>query len=190
DRVGVTLRNWTQGVLQLELEDGTAVSLRQEDLACLCWVGAGTFLSDLDPAEVQESGLDAEVLHPWRRDAAVLGDPLVVGGRTHGKGLGVHSRSRLVFPVPPDAAHFWTRVGIDDTSAALGVAAEADVRVLVDGKVAFEQRIATGRARDTGRIEVRAGQAVALEVDFGPGREIGDRVDWLSPVFLPGGRRP
>jgi hypothetical protein len=37
-------------------------------------------------------------------------------------------------------------------------------------------------------LKVRSGQQLALEVDFGAGRDLGDRVDWLSPVFLPAGR--
>ncbi len=192
DRLGVALRTLSAEAVQCELDGGAVVELRAADLACLSFAGAGTFLSDLQPVEVVESGYDAEVLHPWRRDLSVLGDPLVVGGRTHGKGLGVHSRSRLVFRVPAGVAHFWTRVGLDDSSPALGVAAVADVRVLVDGAVKFEQRaLGAGAAKDSGLVPVQAGQLVALEVDFGPGRDIGDRIDWLSPVFLPAaGRRP
>jgi hypothetical protein len=192
DRLGVALRAVSAETVQCELENGAVVDLRTSDLACLSFAGGGTFLSDLAPVEVVESGFDTEVLHPWRRDLSVLGEPLVVGGRTHAKGLGVHSRSRLVFRVPADVAHFWTRVGLDDSSPALGVAADADVRVLVDGAVKFEQRaLGAGAAKDSGLVPVQPGQVVALEVDFGRGRDIGDRVDWLSPVFLPApGRRP
>ncbi len=192
DRLGVALRAVSAEAVQCELDGGGLVALRTKDLACLAFAGAGTFLSDLSPVEVVESGFDAEVLYPWRRDLSALGDPLVVGGRTHAKGLGVHSRSRLVFRAPANAACFWTRVGLDDSSPALGVAAQAAVRVLVDGKVKFEQpALGAGTAKDTGLLSVEPGQLVALEVDFGRGRDIGDRVDWLSPVFLPAaGRRP
>ncbi|MBX3464666.1 MAG: NPCBM/NEW2 domain-containing protein [Planctomycetes bacterium] len=192
DRLGVSLRRWSVGAVQAELDDGGVVELRPADVACLVFADAGIFLSDLEPIEVAESGVDAEVLHPWRRDRSALGGPLTVAGRTHGKGLGVHSRSRLVFRAPAGAEHFWTRVGLDDSSAALGIAAEAEVRVLVDGAVRFEQRaLRAGPPRDTGLLPVRPGQTVALEVDCGRGRDLGDRVDWLSPVFLPApGRRP
>lgn len=192
DRLGVALQAVAGESVQCELDGGERVVLRTKDLACLAFAGAGTFLSDLPPVEVAEGGFEAEVLYPWRRDLSALGDPLVVGGRTHAKGLGVHSRSRLVFRVPAGAAQFWTRVGIDDSSPALGVAALTSVRVLVDGKVVFaELALGAGAAKDTGLVPVVPGQQVALEVDFGAGRDIGDRVDWLSPVFLPAaGRRP
>jgi hypothetical protein len=34
-------------------------------------------------------------------------------------------------------------------------------------------------------IAVQEGQVVALEVEFGEGRDLGDRVDWLLCAFLP-----
>ena len=115
------------------------------------------------------------------------GEALVAGGRTFGKGLGVHSRSRLYFAVPDGAARFWTRVAIDDTAAALLVRADVDVRVLLDGKIVFaKQGLGPGQSPlDSGQIAVAPGQELVLEVDFGKGRELGDRVGWLAPVFLP-----
>lgn len=190
DRLGVVVRAFTGTGVTCEREGGAVSEIRLADVASLSFAAAATFLSDLAPTAVAESGFDGDVVHPWQKDAAVLGTPLVVAGRTHGKGLGVHGRSRLTFAVPAGADHFWTRVGVDDSSAGLGVVANADVRVLVDDVVKFEhQGLTTGTVRDTGLVAVRPGAKVALEVDFGSGRDIGDRIDWLSPVFLPGGRR-
>jgi hypothetical protein len=161
--------------------------VRSADLACVSFAGVGTFLSDLQPKEVAESGCDGDAVHPWQRDASVLGGPLVAAERTHAKGLGVHSRSRLVFTVPDGAGSFWTRVAIDDSAGSLVVRANADVRVLVGGAVRFEHKgLEPGQGtRDTGLMPVRPGETVTLEVDFGKGRDLGDRVAWLSPVFLP-----
>lgn len=190
DRLGVVVRAFTGASVTCEREGGAVFDVRLADVASLSFADAATFLSDLAPAAVAESGFDGDVVHPWQKDAAVVGTPLVVAGRTHAKGLGVHGRSRITFTVPPGVDHFWTRVGIDDSSAELGVLANADVRVLVDDVVKFEQKgLATGALRDTGLVAVRPGGKLALEVDFGSGRDIGDRVDWLSPVFLPGGGR-
>lgn len=192
DRLGITVRNFTAKTVQCELEGGALVDLRLSDLACLSFAGVGTFLSDLKPGEVTESGFEGDVVYPWQQDHSALGGPLLVGGRTHGKGLGVHSRSRLSFQVPEGCERFWTRVGLDDSAAELRVRANADVRVLVNGKLVFE-RVGLGSGQppqDTGALPVRPGDLVTLEADFGHGRELGDRIDWLSPVFLPGGRRP
>lgn len=191
DLLGVAVRRFTAAAAVCELENGAVVDVRWADLGCLSFFGSGTFLSDLQPAEVVESGFDGAVVHPWRRDLAALGSPLIAAERTHGKGLGVHSKSRLTFVVPAGHAHFWTRVAIDDSATGLPVHADADVRVLVDDQLRFEHKgLQPGQApRDTGLLPVAAGNRVTLEVDFGRGRDLGDRVDWLSPVLLPEVRR-
>ncbi len=188
DQLGVVVRRFTAAALQCELESGAKIELRYADLASLAFVGVGTFLSDLEPSEVIESGFDGDTVHPWRRDLGALGGPLVAGDRTHGKGLGVHSRSRLSFVAPAGAAAFWSRVAIDDSVAMLPLRPHADVRVLVNDKLRFEHKgVEHGVApRDTGLLPVVPGDRVTLEVDFGKGRDLGDRIDWLSAVFLPG----
>lgn len=191
DRVSVVVRKFTGTTIQCEREGGAPVELRFVDLAALTFAGTAVFASDLEPRTVAESGFDGDVVHPWRRDESAIGGPLLVGGRSFGKGLGVHARSKLEFVVPENAVQFWTRVGIDDTAAETGVTATVDVRVLVDDKVAFERKgLALGVLADSGVLAVRSGGRVALEVDFGAGRDIGDRVDWLVPVFLPAKGRP
>lgn len=193
DRVGVTLQRCTAEGASCTLEGGTAVTVKWGDVASLSFVSAAVFASDLTPSEVEESGYAGEVVHPWRRDHNALGAPLVTAGRTHGKGFGVHAQSRLCFQVPAGCERFWTRVGFDDSVAALRLEPQVDVRVLVNGKVVFEQKAmaANQQPHDTRLLPVRPGDTVALEVDFGRGRDLGDRVNWLSPVFLPAPpRRP
>lgn len=194
DRLRVQLREWRDSELVIGLDDGatqgTASRLRSSDLACLLFPQGVVFASDLEPKEVVEQGYDADVLLPWQRNQNVLGDALVAAGRAHARGIGAHSRSRLVFAAPPDAAAFWTRVAIDDSAQGLPFRADASVRVTVAGRVVFEhQGLAPGNPPlSTGLLPVKPGDPVALEVDFGKGRNLGDRVDWLSPVFLPARR--
>jgi hypothetical protein len=66
------------------------------------------------------------------------------------------------------------------------------VRIEVDGKVVFARDgLGAGQVVDPGPLPVVAGATVVLDVDVGRGRDLGDRVDWLSPVFLPAAvRRP
>lgn len=193
DRVGVTLQRCTADGAVCALEGGAVVTVKWADVASLSFVSAVAFASDLTPTEVEESGYVGEVVHPWRRDHNALGAPLVTAGRSYGKGLGVHARSRLAFRVPPGCERFWTRVGFDDSVAALRLEPQVDVRVLVNGKVVFAQKAmgANQPPLDTRLLPVQPGDTVALEVDFGRGRDLGDRVNWLSPVFLPAPpRRP
>jgi hypothetical protein len=92
-----------------------------------------------------------------------------------------------VFTVPEGAGRFWTRVAFDDEAVRLPVRGIVDARILLGDEVVFEVRgLAAGDApRSSGLVPVRAGQRLSLEVDFAAGRDLGDRVDWLSPVFLP-----
>ncbi|MBL8750240.1 MAG: NPCBM/NEW2 domain-containing protein [Planctomycetes bacterium] len=191
DRLGVVVRRFEADVVKCE-RDGIEFDVRLTDVACLSFAGTAKFASDLRPSAVTERGYDGDPVHPWRRDAACVGTPMVAAGRTHGKGFGVQAESRLSFVVPEGASHFRTLVALDDSSAELGVAADVDVRLLVGDGVKFEQKgLGAGVVRDTGLVAVRAGDVVTLEAGFGKGRDVGDRVDWLSPMFLfAGGRRP
>lgn len=192
DRVGVRVRAFTAEGLQCELETGTLAVLRVADLACVAFRGVGAFASDLTPVEVIESGYDGDVVLPYRVDLAARGGALQASGRAYRKGLGVHSRSRLVFRAPADTVAFWTRVAIDDSVGGLTVRPECVVRVLVDGKQRFQQEaLQVGSPLAVGPLPIAPGALVALEVDFGRGRDLGDRVDWLLPVFLTAaGKRP
>lgn len=181
----------TEGV-RCRLEGGAEVDVRWGDVAGLGWRDGLTWLSELSPSAVRESGFDGDVVYPWRRDRGVTGEPLSGGGHSHGKGLGVHSQSRLSFVVPPGVATFWTRVAMSSSASALPVVANVDVRVLVNDAVVFQAGLTPASAPgDTGLVAVKAGDTLTLEVDFGRGRDLGDRVDWLSPLFLPPNpRRP
>jgi hypothetical protein len=187
DRLGIADPVFAGGRLRCKLEDGAARELALGDVAALTVVEGVAWLSALEPLRVAENSFAGEVLLPWRCDLAVTGLPLCVAGRTHGRGLGVHSRSRLTFRVPDGAASFRTSVGIDASCAGLGPQADVDVRISIGDRVLYEReglRLSHG-AVDSGALAVAPGDELTLEVDFGRGRDLADRVDWLSPVFLP-----
>ena len=91
----------------------------------------------------------------------------------------MHSRSRLEFLVPPGNKRFMTRVAFDNQVLSLPVRGLVDVRVEVDGIVAFERRSmrAGEPAVATGAIAVKPGQTLSLVVDFGLGRDIKNHID-------------
>ena len=186
DRVGVTLASCDEQGLQVVLENGQEVGVRWRDLACVCFTKNVTHLSSLTPTRVVQTGFASEITYSWQRDRCVVGGELLAQGRAYGLGLGVMSRTRLSFRVPERATHFLTRVAFDDTAAELPVRAHAEVRVLRGNQVLFEAKdLAPGQApRDAGMHPVQGGDTITLEVDFGRGRDIGDRVDWLLPMFL------
>jgi hypothetical protein len=111
---------------------------------------------------------------------------LVVGGRTYGKGIGVHSRCTLTYRVPPKMTRFHAKVAIDDEVKSLGVKGDVDVLVRVGEDVLFRHKgLRFGQGpKSLGTLKVRPGSLLTLEVNFGKGLFLGDRVDWLSAVFL------
>ncbi|MFK7740139.1 MAG: NPCBM/NEW2 domain-containing protein [Planctomycetota bacterium] len=189
DRVDVELVACRSDGVDVQLESGAVASVRWADVACLVFTPKVVHLSSIEPSDASERGIDGPVVHPWRRDRAVVGGTeLQAHARAYGRGIGMHSFSRLRFVAPAGATHFRSRVALDDTASALPFRAAAEVRVLRDDEVVYEakQLEAGAEPRDVGLHEVQPGQEITLEVDFGPGRELGDRVDWLLPVFLLG----
>ncbi len=201
DRLRVTLSEVTATKITLATGFGP-VSLAHAQVAALTKVvGDRVFLSDMTPQRVAESGSDgnlgAEPLFSFRRDRTVsggmIGDQnaladgfLVVGGRTYGKGIGVHSRCTLTYRVPPKMTRFHAKVAIDDEVKSLGVKGDVDVLVRVGEDVLFRHKgLRFGQGpKSLGTLKVRPGSLLTLEVNFGKGLFLGDRVDWLSAVFL------
>lgn len=110
----------------------------------------------------------------------------MVGGLTHGKGLGAHSESTLRYRVPEGFGRFHALVGIDDGVLATSVRGSAIVSVSVDDQVVFGPQVVRGgeSPRSVGPLPVGEGQLLTLRVEFGEGWFVGDRVDWVSPVLL------
>lgn len=186
DRVGVRVLRWTSDALQFAWEDGREGSIRTSDVASLCRLDGVTWLSSLVPDAVDERGYEGEVVMPWVRDHAVHGAMLVSGGRTAARGIGMHSRSRIRWLVPAGAGSFAAQAGIDDSALNLRPRAHVQVRVVLDGEEVFARDLRAGDPPVAiGPLAVKPGQVLGLEADFGKGRDLADRVDWLLPVFLP-----
>lgn len=186
DRIGLKLSSCDQEGLQAVLETGQEVTVRWRDVACVCLMKDVVHLSTLAPTRVVESGFDSEITYSWRRDRCAAGGELLAQSRAYGLGLGVMSRSRITFRVPERATHFRASVAFDDTAVELPVRAHAVARVLKGNRLLFEADDLTPgqQPRDVGMHAVEVGDTITLEVDFGRGRDIGDRVNWLLPMFL------
>jgi hypothetical protein len=121
----------------------------------------------------------------WRTrlDAAdVAGAPLVIGGRTFKRGIGVHSYSRLVYPLDGSYKAFRTRYGINDSLTR----ADVTVRILAGNKVVHEAKnVRPGVLSPVVAVELpKAAKTLTLEVDYGDGIDVEDRLNWLEPALL------
>lgn len=119
---------------------------------------------------------------PYRVDRNVLGEPLRVDGRMFDTGIGVHSRSALVYELDGAYSEFVTRFGLDDSTGPL---ADVDVIIRVDGRVEFQKRVAAPPAlHEAVRIPVKDAQRVELLVDFGANGALQDRFNWIGPGLV------
>jgi hypothetical protein len=112
----------------------------------------------------------------------VLGGPIRVAGESFERGIGVHSRMRLVYELGGAYRTFVTQFGLDDESGPL---ADVVVAVTVDGQRRFEQaHVRRGKLFGPVRIDVHDAQRLDLLVDFGDNGDLQDRFDWVEPALI------
>jgi hypothetical protein len=188
DRVALSAYEFVGEEIAVTLLGGDQKKLSQDDVACLLRLDQGAqFASRLDPARAVEASFAGDALMPWQRDLSANGAILSAGGRCYARGLGVHSRSRLEYTVPKGAKSLLLRVAFDDSAGQLRVRGHVAVAVRIgDSAPVFASELKPSDAPKTiPLIAVQEGQTVAFEVEFGEGRDLGDRVDWLLCAFLP-----
>jgi hypothetical protein len=147
--------------------------------------GKMVYLSDVEPIQVVETPYFSRLM-PYRRDMSLTGGPLKMNGATHAKGLAVHARSVLTYPLDGQYETFRAMVGFDDEAQERG---RAVCRVLGDGRELFAQPDLRAD-QDPVAVEVSVagvGQ-LSLEVDFGEAEDIGDRVIWADARILRAGK--
>ena len=143
--------------------------------------GKAVELADLKPTAVKEDGFNG-VVWPWVANRSVRGKPLRLttarGVEVFDSGLGVHSRSSMTYKLAGKYKRFEAAVGLDAVSGARGA---VDVRVLVDGQDAKLDGL-TGLTASAGakaiRVDVSGAKELTLVVDYGPGGDVQDDVNW------------
>jgi len=120
-----------------------------------------------------------------RTDRAVDGSPIRFGDRTYAHGLGVHAYSRLKYSLDGTYRTFRTRYAIAGDLPY----ADVTVRVLLDDKVVHESKnVRAGALSDVVELDVSSAKSLTLEVDYGAGNDVQDRLNWIEPALLRAGR--
>lgn len=158
-------------------------------------LGRVVHLSDREPKRVEEGhpAITPETFErffSWRRDARVGPEkgPLVIGDRSFRRGIGVHSRSELVFAVEPGDRTFQAWIGLDRTARPEQEITDYGAvvfRVLVDGKDAFAPR-GMNWQMPAQKIEVslEGVKELTLLVEPGAGEHVLDRANWGDARIL------
>jgi hypothetical protein len=139
------------------------------------------YVSDMTPIKAEETPYFDRLL-TYRVDQALDGGPLIVDGTTYEKGIAVHSRCVLEYALGGKYEKFRARVGFQQPGGRLGRVA---VRVLADGKPLFEDADLRGdqKAAEVD-VNVAGAKRLTLEVDYGQGQDVGDRVAWADARLL------
>ena len=136
---------------------------------------------------------------PWRRNANVHGCILQCENASGELGIGMHSRTRLTFKLPPHASRFTSLVGFD---RRVGNGGCVHVRVYVNDNAspAWERKYVRGSdgEQTVGPIDMQNAETLTLEADFAhEGRPAGadpldicDWVNWLLPTVEVDRRAP
>ena len=164
--------------LAVETTWGGEVSIPRPAVAKILFRnGKVTYLSDLDPAAVEEVPYFGHLLS-YQRDQGFGGGPIKLKDKTYTKGLAVHSRSLITYAVDGQYESFKALVGFDESGRGRG---RVRCRLLGDGRELF----AEPDLRATGEpsaidVSLAGVKQLALEIDFGEDEDIGDRVLWAD----------
>jgi len=173
----------SDGKLRVQLQTGGEFGIPWSAVVSLQRVGGNLLpLSSLAPATFEHTPyLDGQ--WPLQTDRNVLGGPLVLRGREYSLGLGMHSRSRAVYDLPRNAAHFLATIGIDDAARGKGAAVFV---VQLDGKTVYTSKVLTGNDApvQVGPIPLAGSKRLTLAVEFGPDGDILDYADWCDAVLV------
>jgi len=119
---------------------------------------------------------------PYRRDAAVTGHPLRLGGQPFDRGLGTQSRTLLAYRLSPGDRRFQALIGLDDRAGPLG---SVVFRVLVDGRERFASPPMS--VRDVPKaidVDISGGKVIILATEFGPRGDVRDYADWVEARII------
>ena len=158
--------------VKLALADISAMTIRSDRVV---------YVSDLKPVAQKTEG----ILHrPWppRFDKNAVGDPISLDGRKYLRGLGVHSRTELVFEIDGDYEMFVATIGLDDSVRPRG---SVVFRIIGDGEPLFDSGTVTGRDKPKDvRVDVTQVKTLGLIVDYGDELDIADHADWADARLL------
>jgi hypothetical protein len=144
--------------------------------------GKIAYLSDLEPESVEWTpyvrlGKDfparAESAAP-RRDRSRDAGPLVLDGKSYTKGLGLSSRTLVVYRLPERFSRLVATAGIDDRVRPLG-----HVRLVIrgDDKTLLETTVAGTEPARPLSLDVSGVRRLSILVDFGEDLDVADYLD-------------
>jgi hypothetical protein len=184
----VTDIDWSADIARIHLRDKRELTLEADRIVRADVIGGRwEWLSTHKPLRFQHTPMLA-LDWPFVIDRNVLGKPMAVGETRIETGIGVHSRSSLVYDLRGEYVEFVTDFGIDDDSGSF---ANVSVFILVDDTRRFgKENIRRGTRHGLVRLDVKKAQRLELIVDFGQNGDLQDRFNWIEPALIRQTRSP
>jgi hypothetical protein len=140
--------------------------------------GRASYVSDLKPTGYRHIPF-LELSWPYRLDRNVQGAQLRAGGRLYLKGVGMHSASRLTFPLDGSHRRFAADLAIDSSTGGRG---SVVFRVFADTQQLYASPVLRGDTPATPiSVELPAdAKTLSLIVDFAERGDELDHANWLN----------
>lgn len=185
-RIGLARFTWTADGLDAELVAGGRRRWAADEILRLDFqAGRVVFLAELSP-EVEDfapalaaPAVAARLAQQRRpqRNRALGGGPLLLGGKSYARGLALHSRTRLVYVLPPESSRLLALAGIDDRRRPAG-----QVRLLVtaDGRPLFDEVLDGQTDPVPLDCDLRGAQRLEIVVDFAGDLDVADHLNLVE----------
>jgi hypothetical protein len=176
DLLQATAVSLSAGEYQVKLAGNVELRLPIDQVAGLDFsAGRVKYLSQLDPRDKKLVPL-FDLPRDMLRDRSALGSPLVLGGQTYARGLGLFPQTRLRYRIAGEYSRFRAMAGIDDAAPRLKTSAL--LRISGDGRALFEAEFAPGEPPRPIDLDMGGVRELEILVDFGADQlNIGDFLD-------------
>lgn len=177
---GPSAFNWSINRITLKAGD-TEYALAPNALTSLEVLGGRVlYLTELDPASEEQVSL-LGTRWPMQVNRNVLGQPLRVARTDYPRGIGVHTRSSLVYTLDGSFDTLSLQVGLDDSAAPHG---EAVASVVLDGKTLWKSEpLHPGQISPRLELPVAGGRRLELRAEPGSRLDVLGRVNWVNPAL-------
>jgi hypothetical protein len=169
----------SDGQAELDTVAGPKLTAKADRVVFLQPLGGNvTYLSDLNPTGYRHVPF-LELSWPWKADCNVLGTRLRAGGELYLKGLGMHSASRLSFPLDGSQRRFEALLAIDDQTSGGG---SVVFRVYLGTEPAYASPVVHGGDKPLPvSIDLPPkASTLSLIVDYADRGDEQDHANWLN----------
>jgi NPCBM/NEW2 domain len=174
DAAAAKVRTQWGETLTLKTEELTGISMKN---------GKAISLTELKPSEVTQIPFFERTIG-YRVNESLSGGPILLRDGPHGRGVSVHAKTVLRYPIGGRFQRFRTKLGFQLPEGELGATA---IRVLGDDKVLFERpSFRADEPIESLDLDISGVGTLTLSVDFGPREDVGDRVVWADPLLIRG----